>query len=103
MVKLAALSAEAWAPAAPIEDCDGSTKLPAAFLSATLVKPACREYAYSTYPMAPGVWWMKAATPVLSCSPIPMLVIGHFVEAVVPAAELVHVDPPVSMRYWSRS
>jgi hypothetical protein len=30
-------------------------------------------------------------------------VIGHFVDAEVPAAELVHCDPPVSMRYWSRS
>ncbi len=46
---------------------------------------------------------MKPATPVLSCSPTPTLVIGHLVEAVVPAAELVHADPPVSMRYWSRS
>src|SRR5580704_6372940 len=53
--------------------------------------------------MAPGVCWMKPATPVLSCSPTPILGNGHFVDGVVPAAEPVQAEPPVSMRYWSRS
>ena len=43
MLKFDALNAEAWAPAAAMLDCEGFTKLPAAFFSAALVKPAWSE------------------------------------------------------------
>ena len=43
MLKLAALRFVACAPAAAMLDCDGFTKLPAAFLSAALVKLAWSE------------------------------------------------------------
>ncbi len=43
MLKLDALRFGGLGPAAAMLDCDGFTKLPEAFLSAALVKLACRE------------------------------------------------------------